>query len=252
MSRRARVSAREPSGMLRWLLLAALLFPAPASAASARVAALQVALRAHGVYAGTIDGLPGPATAAGVRRFQARAGLVADGLAGPRTRRAPGPLGPHPYGSRPPRLGARGWDVAALQFALETHGFPCGTVDGGFGARTAAAVRRAQAFAGLPQDGVAGPATFAVLSRPPVTAPLLRRPIAAPVGDAYGPRGTGFHAGVDFPARTGAAVTAAAAGRVAFAGYDDGWGLTVVLDHGNGVRSRYAHLSRALVSPGRA
>src|SRR3954454_5510498 len=225
MSRRACVSAREHSEMLRWLLVfAALLFPASASAASARVAALQVALRAHGVYAGTIDGLPGPATAAGVRRFRARAGLVADGLAGPRTRRALGPLGRHPYGSRPLRLGARGWDVAALQFKLEIHGFPCGTVDGGFGARTAAAVRRAQAFAGLTQDGVAGPATFAALDRPPVTAPALRRPIAAPVGDGYGPRGTGFHAGLDFPAPTGASVTAAAYGRVAFAGYDDGWG----------------------------
>jgi murein DD-endopeptidase MepM/ murein hydrolase activator NlpD len=46
-------------------------------------------------------------------------------------------------------------------------------------------------------------------------------------------------------------VRAAASGRVAFAGYDDGFGLTVVLDHGNGVRTRYAHLSSATVSLGR-
>ena len=68
--------------------------------------------------------------------------------------------GRHPIGSRPLRRGQRGWDVAALQFALETHGFPCGTVDGGFGARTSGAVRRLQAFAGLTADGVAGPATL--------------------------------------------------------------------------------------------
>ncbi len=37
---------------------------------------------------------------------------------------------------------------------------------------------------------------------------------------------------------------------MAFAGYDDGWGLTVVIDHGNGLRTRYAHLSRAAVTPG--
>ena len=42
---------------------------------------------------------------------------------------------------------------------------------------------------------------------------------------------------------------AAASGRVAFAGWDDGWGLTVTLDHGNGLRTRYAHLSVA-VTPG--
>ena len=259
-TRRNRVSAREHSGKLlsvrTWMSAAAvaacLLAPATATAASSRVAALQVALRAHAVYDGTVDGLSGPGTAAGVRRFQARAGLVPDGVVGPRTRRALGALGRHPVGSRPLRSGHRGWDVAALQFALQTHGFPCGTVDGGFGARTAAAVRRLQAFAGLPVDGVAGPATLAALSAPPVRAPALRRPINAAIGDGYGPRGNGFHAGLDFPAPTGTPVTAAAAGRVSFAAYDDGFGLTVVLDHGNGLRTRYAHLSAATVTPGAA
>ena len=152
--------------------VAACLFaPATASAASSRVAALQVALRAHDAYSGAVDGIAGPATTAGVRRIQARAGLAVDGIVGPRTRRALGRQGRHAIGSRPLRQGHRGWDVAALQFALETRGFPCGPVDGGFGARTEAAVRRAQAFAGLRADGVAGPATLAALSRPPVRAP---------------------------------------------------------------------------------
>jgi peptidoglycan hydrolase-like protein with peptidoglycan-binding domain len=229
---------------------ACVLAPATASAASSRVAALQVALRAHGVYVGAVDGLNGPGTSAGVRRIQRRAGLAADGIVGPRTRRALGAQGRHPIGSRPLRSGHRGWDVAALQFALEMHGFPCGTVDGGFGLRTANAVKRLQAFAGLGADGIAGPATLAALSRPPVRAPVLRKPIAAPLGDRYGPRGNQFHAGLDFPAPTGTAITAAASGRVIFAGYDDGWGLTIVLDHGNAVHTRYAHLSAALVSAG--
>jgi murein DD-endopeptidase MepM/ murein hydrolase activator NlpD len=234
------------------LVAACLLAPASARAASERVAALQVALQARGLYPGTIDGVAGPATAAGVRRFQARAGLLVDGIAGPRTRRALGALGRHPVGSRPLRAGMRGWDVAALQFGLEVHGFPCRAVDGGFGAHTDAAVRRAQAFYGLGVDGVAGPATLAALRNAPARwAGRLLRPVAAPVGDRYGPRGNGFHPGIDFPAPSGTPVRAAASGRVVFAGYDDGFGLTVVLDHGNGLRTRYAHLSAATVAPGR-
>jgi murein DD-endopeptidase MepM/ murein hydrolase activator NlpD len=232
------------------LILAVLLLaPAAAGAASPRVAALQVALRHHGLYSGTVDGVAGPGTAAAVRRFQARRGLVADGVAGPRTRRALGRLGRHPIGSRPLRSGLIGFDVAALQFALARKGFPGGPVDGGFGARTAGAVRRVQAYAGLRQDGVAGPATMAVLRRPGPATPPLRRPIAAPVGDRYGPRGNSFHAGLDFPAPTGTTVRAAAAGRVTYAGFATGWGLVVTVDHG-GWKTRYAHLSRATVAPG--
>ena len=44
------------------VVAACLLAPATATAASPRVAALQVALRAHGVYAGAVDGLNGPGT----------------------------------------------------------------------------------------------------------------------------------------------------------------------------------------------
>src|SRR3954466_15777438 len=112
--------------MSRWSRVAAfvavfLSLPATAQAASDRVAALQVGLRAHGAYAGVVDGLAGPGAAAGVRRLQARAGLVVDGIAGPRTRKALGRLGRHTIGSRPLRRGAIGFDVAALQFMLETH-----------------------------------------------------------------------------------------------------------------------------------
>src|SRR2546423_3038100 len=115
-----------------------------ASAQSADVAALQVALYARGLYAGDVDGLPGPGTAAALRAFQRRARLAADGIAGPRTRRALGRPRRHPYDSRTLRRGRVGWDVAALQFRLALHGFPSGAFDGGYGWHAVAAVTRFQ------------------------------------------------------------------------------------------------------------
>ncbi len=191
-----------------------------------------------------------PGDATGVRRFQARRGLSADGVVGPRTRRAFGTLGRHPIGSRPLRSGHRGWDVAALQFALGVKGFPCGPVDGGFGARTDAAVQRAAGGTpGCPRTASPGPRRWRCFAGRPRPRRRCRRPIDAPLGDRYGPRGNGFHAGLDFPAPSGTTVRAAAPGRVTFAGFASGWGLVVTVDHG-GWKTRYAHLSRATVSPG--
>jgi peptidoglycan hydrolase-like protein with peptidoglycan-binding domain len=229
----------------------ALAAPAVADAASARVAALQVGLRARGYYSGNVDGLAGPGTNAALRAFQRRRGLLVDGVLGPQTRRALGRLGRHWLGSRPLRAGAVGWDVAELQFELESHGFPLGTVDGGFGAHTDAALRRMQAWAGLVADGVAGPVTLSALRRPPARAPYaIRRPIAAPVGDRYGPRGNGWHPGLDFPAPRGTPVYAAASGTVEQAGYNDGYGKSVLVRDAGGVETRYAHFSRILVRSG--
>ena len=77
-----------------FVVAASLLAASPTDAArSSRVAALQVGLRAKGVYGGTVDGLWGSATQSGVRLLQARAGLVVDGVPGPETRRALDRLG---------------------------------------------------------------------------------------------------------------------------------------------------------------
>jgi murein DD-endopeptidase MepM/ murein hydrolase activator NlpD len=53
-----------------------------------------------------------------------------------------------------------------------------------------------------------------------------------------------FHAGLDFKAPMGALVFAAARGRVAFVGQRSGYGNCVEIDHGNGLRTRYAHMSK--------
>jgi peptidoglycan hydrolase-like protein with peptidoglycan-binding domain len=224
------------------------LFPAsaaPAAVGDADTAALQVALRAAGAYLGTVDGLRGPDTEEALVSFQERTGLVPDGIAGPHTRRALGDLGRPELGSRPLSIGVRGWDVAELQFKLAWHGFPSGPFDGAFGPRLDAAVRRFQRFAELPTIGIAGPKTMAALRRPLPTSPLdLSAPVDAPVGDAFGPRGDAFHAGVDFVAAAGTPVVSARAGRVVWAAALGSWGNTVVVRHGRGVRTLYAHLSR--------
>jgi murein DD-endopeptidase MepM/ murein hydrolase activator NlpD len=215
------------------------------------VAALQVALRARGAYGGAVDGIAGPATVASVRTVQARAGIAVDGVAGPATRRALGWRGRPDPGARQVRAGVRGFDVAAVQFLLARAGFPSGPFDGEAGPRFTAALLRFQTWVGLAADGVAGPATIGRLRQPPPRSPLrFRAPVAAAIGEGFGPRGDAFHTGVDFPAPAGAPVAAGGAGCVAFAGVDDGYGLLVVLAHASGVTTWYAHLSRIDVRRG--
>ena len=59
-----------------------------------------------------------------------------------------------------------------------------------------------------------------------------------------------FHAGLDFAAAPGTPILAAAAGAVVFAGFRPDYGWTVEIEHGNGLRTRYAHASRLLVKLG--
>jgi peptidoglycan hydrolase-like protein with peptidoglycan-binding domain len=235
-------------------VLALALAGAPPAHAAGRpaVAALQVTLRHHHVYGGPVDGLAGPATTAAVMRFQRRHGLAPDGVVGPATRRALGRFARFGFGSRVLVRGRVGADVAALQFALAWHGFPNGTIDGGFGGHTARALVKFQRWAGLVADGVAGPSTFHALLGPLPRCPImLAWPLEAALGDPFGPRGIRFHPGIDLPAAPGAPVGGAASGRVIFAGYDgSGYGNLVEIAHGSGVVSLYAHLSSVSVRVG--
>ncbi|MBU8922168.1 MAG: M23 family metallopeptidase [Bacteroidales bacterium] len=59
-----------------------------------------------------------------------------------------------------------------------------------------------------------------------------------------------FHKGLDYFARTGTPVMAAADGIITMAKKNGSMGLTVEVNHGNGFKTRYAHLSRILVKRG--
>jgi hypothetical protein len=144
-------------------LLAALVFAAPAQALVPQACALQVALKAHGFYKGPIDGIAGPQTKRGIRKFQHRKGLAVDGIAGPHTRAKLGKLGRPTLGKRLIHRGMVGWDVSVLQALLSTKGVRAGGLDGVFGARTRRAVLAFQQRRGLTVDGVVGPATIRAL-----------------------------------------------------------------------------------------
>ena len=59
-----------------------------------------------------------------------------------------------------------------------------------------------------------------------------------------------FHGGVDICGQNGDPVAACAAGTVEYIGQDDSYGLYLQIDHGNGVKSFYAHCSKLEVSKG--
>jgi murein DD-endopeptidase MepM/ murein hydrolase activator NlpD len=62
--------------------------------------------------------------------------------------------------------------------------------------------------------------------------------------------GGAFHAGLDLTGRTGEAIHVAADGVVVRAGWWAGYGKVVVVDHGNGMETRYGHMSRFHVKAG--
>jgi peptidoglycan hydrolase-like protein with peptidoglycan-binding domain len=226
-----------------------------AAASSANVAALQVALKALGLYPVAVDGVKGPFTAKAVRSLQQQRRLLVDGVAGPQTRHALGRRGRPALGSRVMHRGQRGWDVAALQFLLQRRGHSPGGVDGGFGQGTHDAVVAFQRAAGLTVDGLAGSGTISALrhrsggpTQQTPTGPVrFFRPVPGPIGDGFGaPRENGRkHSGVDFPVAYGTLIEAAGVGTTVFAGYNSGgYGNLVVVQHRLGYTTWYAHMSR--------
>jgi murein DD-endopeptidase MepM/ murein hydrolase activator NlpD len=86
-------------------------------------------------------------------------------------------------------------------------------------------------------------------------------PLTAPLGQfwvssAYGNRKDPFtgeqshHPGVDLVAPLGSGISATAPGRIVFAGKRKRYGRMIEVDHGHGITTRYAHLSKVLVEKG--
>ena len=82
------------------------------------------------------------------------------------------------------------------------------------------------------------------------------RPVNAPVTSGFGNRFhpilrvSRLHAGTDFGARSGSAIFAVADGTVISASYSGGYGNRIILDHGGGLTTVYAHCSSLAVRAG--
>ena len=75
-------------------------------------------------------------------------------------------------------------------------------------------------------------------------------PVNGPVTSPFGMRWGRMHTGIDIGVADGTPIHAAAAGRVIYAGWMDGYGNLVFIDHGSGLSTGYAHQSSVAVSNG--
>jgi peptidoglycan hydrolase-like protein with peptidoglycan-binding domain len=121
----------------------------------AAVTLAQEALKLRFYDPGPIDGIFGAKTESAVKWYQSDHGLVSDGIVGPKTW----------AGLDPPlvKKGSTGAAVTKAQHLLELMGYDPGPIDGIFGAKTEAAVKRFQTDFGLTADGIVGPKTWAML-----------------------------------------------------------------------------------------
>lgn len=97
------------------------------------------------------------------------------------------------------------------------------------------------------QQRASTPATVA-----PSGSGMLGWPVSGPVTSSYGVRWGRMHEGIDIAVGEGTPVHAAAAGTVIYAGWMGGYGNLVVVDHGNGLSTAYAHNSSLAVAVGQS
>jgi murein DD-endopeptidase MepM/ murein hydrolase activator NlpD len=73
-------------------------------------------------------------------------------------------------------------------------------------------------------------------------------PSSKRISSFYGSRRGRHHDGVDIPARSGSHILAAASGKVVHSGWMSGYGRVVIIKHGEGFHTVYAHNSKNMVS----
>ena len=98
-----------------------------------------------------------------------------------------------------------------------------------------------------------GPAPAAPSSSSPaVSSSGFIFPVSGPVVSGFGPRGGAMHEGIDIIAAFGTPVVACASGTVIRSDYGRGYGNVVVIDHGGGLTTTYAHNSSLVARVGQS
>jgi murein DD-endopeptidase MepM/ murein hydrolase activator NlpD len=213
----------------------------------------------------TGPGVFGPQTEAAVKAFQSANRLSPSGVVDFATQNAMNSI------ISGVKRGDTGNVVEGLQNRLVELGYmtkaQVDTGRGTFGPQTEAALKRFQADNNIQQTGVLGAQTYRALQTAragDVGAPAdgssvpLGRPAEGPITSPFGMRihpVTGqrrMHNGIDIGAPTGTRVQTTAPGRVIHAdnGDNGGFGKLVIVDHGNGYQTYYAHLSEINVRVG--
>lgn len=85
---------------------------------------------------------------------------------------------------------------------------------------------------------------------PPMGSGQMVWPVEGRVTSYFGWRWGSFHSGIDIAAPAGTPVLAADSGMVSYRGWNGGYGRLVLIDHGNGIVTAYAHLYDYAVSVG--
>jgi murein DD-endopeptidase MepM/ murein hydrolase activator NlpD len=124
-------------------------------------------------------------------------------------------------------------------------------INGLYALRTSAMNGAATAGLGMGFNRQASLADWVAATTAPTLWPVMG-PITGPFGSRIDPfNGEGaFHAGVDISCRYGQPIMAPADGVVTYAGFFSGYGRMLIVDHGNGITTRYGHLSGFAVTDG--
>lgn len=80
---------------------------------------------------------------------------------------------------------------------------------------------------------------------------ILSKPVTGTVSSRYGSRWGRQHTGLDIASKTGTPIYACSKGIVKFTGWYGGYGMLVIIDHGNGIETYYGHCSKIYTSVGK-